>query len=209
MRRTRVKFCGLTRAEDVAVAVDLGVDAIGFVFHPASPRAVDVEQALGLVAMLPAFVTAVGLFVDAEPERVRSVLDRVPLGALQFHGHETPEFCRLFRRPWIKAVAVRPETDIDAETRRYGGARALLLDTYDASLAGGTGRRFDWSLVPRSIAPQIVLAGGLRPDNVASAIRQIRPSAVDVSGGIEVGKGLKDRQKMSDFMKGVRDGDQS
>jgi phosphoribosylanthranilate isomerase len=209
LRRTRVKFCGLTRPEDVAAAVDLGVDAIGLVFHPASPRSVNVEQAAALVAKMPAFVTAVGLFVDAEPERVRSVLDQVALGALQFHGHESPDYCRLFHRPWIKAIAVRPETDLDAETRRFGGAHALLLDTYDASLAGGTGRKFDWTLVPPTMAAQVVLAGGLQPDNVASAIRQLRPFAVDVSGGIEHGKGIKDHQKMSDFMKGVRDGDQS
>lgn len=207
--RTRVKFCGLTRLADVDVAVALGVDAIGLVFHPASPRAVDAEQAAALVAAVPAFVTAVGLFVDAEADRVRSVLERVPLGALQFHGHEPADYCRSFGRPWIKSVAVRAGVDLEAEAQRYAGATALLLDTYDPALAGGTGRRFDWDLVPAQQAQRIILAGGLTAANIAGAIRQLRPYAVDVSGGIEQAKGVKDPDKMTDFMKGVRDGDQS
>lgn len=207
--RTRVKFCGLTRSGDVDAAVAVGVDAIGLVFHPASPRAVGLDHAAKLVQTLPAFVTAVGLFVDAEADLVRSILERVQLGALQFHGRETPDYCCGFGRPWIKAVPVRADTDVSAEARRYGGAQSLLLDTFDPAIAGGTGRQFDWGLVPPSLAPKIVLAGGLRPDNVATAIRQVRPHAVDVSGGIEQGKGLKDPAKMYDFMKGVRDGDQS
>jgi phosphoribosylanthranilate isomerase len=207
--RTRVKFCGLTRLTDVQVAVALGVDAVGLVFHEASPRALEPAQAAELVAALPAFVTAVGLFVDADAERIRAVLERVPLGALQFHGREPPDFCQAFGRPWIKAVAVRPGLDLDREARRYAGATSLLLDTYDPKLAGGTGRRFDWDLVPAALAEHAVLAGGLEPANIADAIRRMRPHAVDVSGGIEQRKGIKDRDKMTDFMKGVRDGDQS
>lgn len=207
--RTRVKFCGLMRPADVDAAVALGVDAVGLVFHAASPRAVEPEQAAQLTAALPAFVTAVGLFVDASPEQVRAVLEGVPLGALQFHGQETAEYCRSFARPWIKAIAVRPGLDLEAEARQFAGASSLLLDTYDPALAGGTGRRFNWDLVPSSLASRCVLAGGLRADNVAEAIRQLRPHAVDVSGGIEHAKGLKDRDKMTAFMNGVRDGDQS
>ncbi|MCF7979253.1 MAG: phosphoribosylanthranilate isomerase [Chromatiaceae bacterium] len=207
--RTRVKFCGLTRLEDVDAAVALGVDAIGLVFHPASPRAVDAEQAAALVAAVPAFVTAVGLFVDAEADRVRAVLERVPLGALQFHGAEPADYCRSFGRPWIKSVAVRAGVDLEAEAQRYAGATALLLDTYDPALAGGTGRRFDWDLVPAQQAQRMILAGGLSAANIAEAIRQLRPYAVDVSGGIEQVKGVKDPDKMTDFMKGVRDGNQS
>lgn len=207
--RTRVKFCGLTRLADVDAAVALGVDAIGLVFHPTSPRAVDAEQAAALVAAVPAFVTAVGLFVDAEADRVRAVLERVPLGALQFHGKEPADYCRSFGRPWIKSVAVRPGADLEAEAQRYAGATSLLLDTYDPALAGGTGRRFDWDLVRAQQAQRMILAGGLTAANVADAIRQLRPYAVDVSGGIEQAKGVKDPDKMTDFMKGVRDGDQS
>jgi len=207
--RTRVKFCGLTRLADVDVAVALGVDAIGLVFHTKSPRAVDAEQAARLVEALPAFVTAVGLFVDANADDVRAVLERVPLDALQFHGAEPPAYCRSFGRPWIKAIAVRAGVDLDAEAQRYAGARSLLLDTYDPALAGGTGRRFDWGLVPAQQAKRVILAGGLTATNVADALRQVRPYAVDVSGGIEQAKGLKDPDKMTDFMKGVRDGDQS
>lgn len=207
--RTRVKFCGLTRLEDVEAAVALGVDAIGLVFHPASPRAVKVEQAAGLVRALPAFVSAVGLFVDAEAEQVRAVLERVPLDLLQFHGAEPPGYCAGFGRPWIKAVAVRAGLDLEAEARRYSAARSLLLDTYDPTLAGGTGRCFDWDLVSRPQARCNILAGGLTAANVADAIRRLRPHAVDVSGGIEGAKGLKDPGKMTAFMKGVRDGDQS
>ncbi|MBK1621233.1 phosphoribosylanthranilate isomerase [Lamprobacter modestohalophilus] len=207
--RTRVKFCGLTRLADVDAAVALGVDAIGLVFHPASPRGVDAEQAAALVAAMPAFVTAVGLFVDAEADRIRAVLERVPLGALQFHGHEPADYCRSFGRPWIKSVAVRAGVDLEAEAQRYAGASSLLLDTYDPALAGGTGRRFDWDLVPAQQAQRMILAGGLSAANIAEAIRQLRPYAVDVSGGIEQAKGVKDPDKMTDFMKGVRDGDQS
>ncbi|NEX18478.1 MAG: phosphoribosylanthranilate isomerase [Halochromatium sp.] len=207
--RTRVKFCGLTRLVDVDVGVGLGVDAIGLVFHPASPRAVEPAQAARLVAALPAFVSAVGLFVDAEPDQVRAVLAQVPLAALQFHGAEPPEYCRSFDRPWIKSVAVRPGVDLAVAARRYAGASSLLFDTYDARLAGGTGRRFDWSLLPSELAGRHILAGGLSAETVAEAIRQLRPYAVDVSGGIEQAKGVKDPGKMTDFMKGVRDGDQS
>ena len=207
--RTRVKFCGLTRLADVDAAVALGVDAIGLVFHPASPRGVDAAQAAQLVAAVPAFVTTVGLFVDAEAERVRSVLEQVPLAALQFHGAEPADYCCSFGRPWIKSVAVRAGVDVKAEAQRFAGAGSLLLDTYDPALAGGTGRSFDWGLVPPEQAQRIILAGGLTAANVADAIRQLRPYAVDVSGGIEQAKGVKDPDKMTDFMKGVRDGDQS
>jgi len=206
--RTRVKFCGLTRPDDVRAAVDLGVDAIGLVFHPASPRAVDLPQAVQLASLVPAFVTLVGLFVDASAARVAEVLRQVPLGALQFHGQEPPANCQAPGRPWIKALAVRPGFDLDAALARYGDAASLLLDTYDPTLPGGTGRRFDWELIPPALAPRIILAGGLDAANVAAAIARVRPHAVDVSGGLEAARGRKDAHKMAQFMKGVRDGDQ-
>lgn len=207
--RTRVKICGLTREADVRAAAALGTDAIGLVFYAPSPRAVTVEQAQRLCAALPPFVTSVGLFVDAEPERVRATLAQVPLDLLQFHGEEPPDYCAAFGRPWIKAIRMRPGTDLRDLRSRYGAAAGLLLDAYDPARAGGTGQCFDWDLVPPDLAPHIVLAGGLDPDNVAAAIRRVRPYGVDVSGGVEEAKGLKDRQKMAEFMKGVCDGDQS
>ena len=209
MRRTRVKICGLTKESDLAAAVDVGADAIGLVFYAPSPRALEIEQARALLNQLPPFVTSVGLFVDAEPNLVRSVLARVPLDSLQFHGEEPPDYCCAFQRPWIKAVRMRPGTDLEALVGRYRGARGLLLDTYDPRVAGGTGRPFDWHLVPAWLAPRIILAGGLRPDNVAEAVRLVGPYALDVSGGVESAKGVKDKAKMEAFMQGVRDGDES
>lgn len=207
--RTRVKICGLTRKQDVHDAVELGVDAIGLVFHPPSPRSVSSEAAAALAAAVPAFVTVVGLFVDAEPGFVHDLLRRVPLGALQFHGNESPDYCAAFERPWIKAIRMHDGIDPAAQARRYGGASSLLLDSFDAGLAGGTGRRFDWDLVPAELAPHVILAGGLDPGNVATAIARVRPHAVDVSGGVETAKGIKDRRKIAEFMHGVRHGDQS
>ena len=207
--RTRVKICGLTREQDVRSAVALGADAIGLVFHAPSPRAVSLELAAILAAQVPAFVTAVGLFVDAEPEAVRAVLRQVPLGALQFHGDEPPDYCAAFARPWIKAVAMRDGIDPLEQARRYAGASSLLLDTFDARVAGGSGRRFDWDRVPSELAPRIVLAGGLDAANVAEAVMRVRPHAVDVSGGVEASKGIKDYTKIAEFMQGVRNGDQT
>jgi phosphoribosylanthranilate isomerase len=207
--RTRVKICGLTREQDVRDAVELGADAIGLVFYAPSPRAVSLEAAIRLATAVPAFVTLVGLFVDAEPAAVRAVLRQVPLGALQFHGNEAPDYCASFERPWIKAIAMGNGVDALEQARRFSGAASLLLDTFDARLAGGTGRRFDWDEVPPDLAARVVLAGGLDASNVADAIARVRPHAVDVSGGVEAAKGIKDRTMISAFMQGVRHGDQS
>lgn len=209
MRRTRVKICGLTSGADLAVAAGLGVDAVGLVFYPASPRAVAADVARSLLAALPPFVTSVGLFVDAEPDAVRAVLARVPLDLLQFHGEEPPEYCAAFGRPWLKAIRMRPGADVERIARVYSAAAGLLLDTYHPGAPGGTGRRFDWGLIPARLAPRIVLAGGLDPANVAEAVRRVRPWGVDVSGGVESAKGVKDPAKMEAFLQGVRDGDQS
>jgi len=199
----------LTRDSDLEAAVDIGADAIGLVFHAPSSRAVEIEQARRLLSLLPPFVTGVALFVDAQSDFVRAVLDRAPFDSLQFHGEEPPDYCGAFGRPWIKVIRMRPETNLQAQCERYTGARGLLLDTYDPATAGGTGRRFDWELVPEWLAPRIILAGGLTPDNVAEAVRRVGPYAVDVSGGVESAKGVKDRAKMEAFLQGVRDGDKS
>jgi phosphoribosylanthranilate isomerase len=202
--RTRVKICGITRPEDGRAAARLGADAIGLVFYDQSPRAVTVEQAAEVMAVLPPFVTTVGLFVDPAPEQVDAVLARLPLDMLQFHGAEAPEFCARFGRPWIKAIRMRDGTDLQAEAQRYHQASGLLLDAYKPGVPGGTGESFDWARVPAELADAIVLAGGLTPDNVGAAITQVRPYAVDVSGGVESAKGIKDAAKMAVFIGEVR-----
>lgn len=201
--RTRVKICGITRPEDGLAAARSGADGIGLVFYPQSPRAVDVERARAVVRELPPFVTVVGLFVDAEPEQVRAVLTAVPLDLLQFHGSEAPEYCGAFGRRYIKAVAMRADVDVTAASRRYRDAAGLLLDTYSIRVPGGSGAVFDWAQVPAALEQPVILAGGLSPDNVAQAIRAVRPYAVDVSSGVESGKGLKDGEKIDAFMRGV------
>lgn len=201
--RTRVKICGITRPEDGLRAASLGADAIGLVFYPKSPRAVDVDQARAILAALPAFVTTVGLFVDAAPEEVNAVLDALPLDLLQFHGNESPAYCRAFRRPYLKALAMRPGLDLQAAAEDYAEARALLVDAWHPEVPGGTGMRFDWERLPARLSRPLVLAGGLNPDNIADAIRTVRPWGVDVSSGVEAAKGIKSVEKMAAFMRGI------
>ena len=207
LRRTRVKICGITRIEDAQAAVAAGADAIGFVFHTSSARAVNAETARTICSALPAFVTTVGLFVDAQPSAVRAILDAVPLDLLQFHGAETPEYCAQFARSYLKALRMRDDLDVIAAAQQFTNARALLLDTYRAGVAGGTGETFDWQRVPELLRNKIVLAGGLTPHNVASAIAQIHPYAVDVSGGVESAPGRKDVNKIEAFIAAVRRAD--
>lgn len=207
MQRTRVKICGITRPEDGLAAARLGVDAVGLVFHPASPRRVTAEQARAVAAALPPFVTTVGLFVDAEPAGIRAVLDEVPIDLLQFHGDEPPEVCGVWGRPYLKAVRMREGVDVAAEAQRYTDAAGLLLDAYHPGLAGGTGDGFDWGRIPGGLPRPLVLAGGLGADNVATAIATVHPSAVDVSSGVEAAKGIKDPARMAAFVAAVREAD--
>ncbi len=201
--RTRVKICGITRAEDALAAARAGADAVGFVFYPPSPRYVEVEQAAEIAAALPPFVTTVGLFVNADADAIARVVDEVGVDLLQFHGNECPDYCARHRRPWIKAVRMKTGVDPAAEAARYAGARALLLDAYRPGVPGGTGEAFDWDRIPPSLAPRIVLAGGLTPENVTEAVRRVGPWAVDVSGGVEAAPGIKDPDKIERFMRGV------
>ena len=200
----RIKICGITRPDDGAVAARLGADAIGLVFYPASPRAVTVVQAQAVVAAMPPLLTVVGLFVDPEPAFVEEVLGRVPLGLLQFHGDERPEECRRYQRPYLKAIRMRDGLDLQRVMRDFGDAAGVLLDSYRPGIPGGTGNRFDWERIPHERAKPIVLAGGLTPENIEEAIRQVRPDAVDVSGGVEAAKGIKDPAKIAAFIRGVR-----
>jgi phosphoribosylanthranilate isomerase len=201
----RSKICGITRIEDALLAAEAGADAIGLVFYDKSPRAVDVRQARAILAALPPFVTSVGLFVNASRCFIGEVLDAVPLDLLQFHGDETPEQCEGHGRPWFKALRVRPGDDLRAEAARFSGARAILLDAYVPGVPGGTGERFDWKLIPVDLPRPLILAGGLTPDNVAEAISSVRPYGVDVSGGVEASRGIKDAAKMAAFIQRVRE----
>jgi phosphoribosylanthranilate isomerase len=200
---TRVKICGLTRPEDVSAAVGCGADAVGFVFFEPSPRSVTVDHAVALAREVPAFVSAVGLFVNPQPDFVNEVLNRVPLDLLQFHGDESPEFCRSFGRRWIKAVRVREEGQIEQAFSDYQGASGLLVDAWAPDKFGGTGQSFNWDLIPARRSMPLILAGGLSSANVADAVTRVKPWAVDVSGGVERSKGIKDIQKISDFIKEV------
>ena len=216
-QRMRIKLCGLTRAEDVKLAVELGTDALGFVFYPPSPRAVDAKQAAQLLALLPPFVSAVGLFVNASVAEVRQTLAIAPISILQFHGDETLEQCcaiaQEVQRPFLRALRVKPDmksADLLECDQQYRSASpyfsGLLLDTWVDSY-GGSGKVFDWSLIPAELAHQAVLSGGLNVQNVTEAVVSVRPFAVDVSSGIESAKGIKDAALMHAFVSAVRAGD--
>ena len=202
--RTRIKICGITRVEDARIAVELGADAIGLVFYAPSPRNVGLEQARAIIGAIPPFVTIVGLFVDPVSEQVESVLSRCSLGLLQFHGDEAPDFCRGFGLPYIKAAQVKADADLVQYLSPYDAAQGWLLDAYHEQLYGGTGEPFDWKLIPRDLGRPVILSGGLTPDNVGTAVRQVRPWAVDVSSGVEAAKGVKDAAKIAAFIAGVR-----
>ncbi|KFE55730.1 phosphoribosylanthranilate isomerase [Pseudomonas syringae] len=203
MSAVRSKICGITRIEDALAAVEAGADAIGFVFYPKSPRAVTVQQARAIIAALPPFISTVGLFVNASRCELNEMLDAVPLDLLQFHGDETPEQCEGYHRPFIKALRVQAGDDIAASCRLYSKASGILLDTFVSGVPGGTGETFDWALIPDGLEKPIILAGGLTSANVAQAIAQVRPYAVDVSGGVEKSKGIKDHDKIRAFMSAV------
>jgi phosphoribosylanthranilate isomerase len=203
MSAVRSKICGITRIEDALAAVEAGADAIGFVFYAKSPRAVTAQQAKAIIAALPPFISTVGLFVNASACELNETLDAVPLDLLQFHGDETPEQCEGYHRPFIKALRVKAGDDIEAACKLYSKASGILLDTYVEGVPGGTGETFDWALIPKGLSKPVILAGGLSSANVAQAIAQVRPYAVDVSGGVEKNKGIKDHEKIRAFMSAV------
>jgi len=201
--RTRIKICGITREEDAVAAAQAGVDAIGLVFHPGSPRHVTLEQAQRIRAALPPFVTTVGLFVNASESLVREALSKVPLDLLQFHGDESAEFCSGFGHPWIRAVRVRDSRVVAAAESTYDRAFGLLADAYSEDRYGGTGKTFNWDWLPETRKLPLILAGGLTPDNVGEAVRRVRPWAVDVSGGVESAPGIKSSQRINEFVREV------
>jgi len=204
MSAVRSKICGITRMDDALAAVAAGADALGFVFYEKSPRAVTAQQARAIIAGLPPFVTTVGVVVNASACELNELLDAVPLDMLQFHGDETPEQCEGYHRPYIKALRVKAGDDIAAACKAYAGASGILLDAYVDGVPGGTGQAFDWSLIPQDLSKPIILAGGLSAGNVRQAIDRVQPYAVDVSGGVEKSKGIKDHDKIRAFMQAVR-----
>jgi phosphoribosylanthranilate isomerase len=201
---TRIKVCGITRLEDALAAARSGADAIGLVFYERSPRYVSLAQAKQLAEALPPFVTVVGLFVNAKASFVREVLASVPLDMLQFHGDESAEFCAQFAKPYLKAIRVKAGVDLLQCAARFHTAKGLLLDAHVEGIAGGTGATFDWALIPKQLPLPVILSGGLNVGNVAAAIKQVRPYAVDVSSGVEASKGIKDAGKIAAFINEVK-----
>ena len=209
---TAIKICGITRTEDALAAAHCGANAIGMVFYANSPRHVTPSRAAELMRVLPPFVMSVGLFVDAAASEVAQTLAQARVDLLQFHGDETPEYCRRISRdcgvPYLKALRVRPGLDLLQYARDYHDAKALLLDACVEGTHGGTGATFDWALIPKNLPLPVVLSGGLTPENVTSAIQAVRPWAVDVSSGVEssglANKGIKDAAKIAAFVTGVR-----
>jgi phosphoribosylanthranilate isomerase len=207
--RTRVKICGITRVEDALAAARAGVDAIGLVFYPASPRCVDVSRAQAICRALPPFVSVVGLFVNPARAEVDAVTAVVPVDLLQFHGNEPADCCTGFARPYIKAIGMQAGVDPLEVMVAHPHASGFLLDAYQPDIHGGGGVAFDWSRVPGHCERPLILAGGLTPENVAGAIEQLGPFAVDVSSGVEQRKGIKSEAKIQAFMRGVERGDAS
>ena len=206
--KTRIKICGLTREEDVDAAVAAGADALGFVFYPPSPRYVSPRRAAELARRIPPFVDVVGLFVNESPEAVHAACMALPISLLQFHGDEDAAYCRQFARPYLRAARVRPGLDLVEFARTFPDARGLLLDAFVEGYGGG-GHVFDWTLIPPDLPGFLVLSGGLTATNVGEAMRRVRPVAVDVSSGVEMGKGIKDHSKIAAFVAAVRKADES
>jgi phosphoribosylanthranilate isomerase len=206
-QRTRIKICGITRAQDLDAAVQAGADAVGFVFYPASARCVTVELAADLASRLPPFVTPVALFVNASLDVVQRVVQAIPHVMLQFHGDESAAQCTAAKRPYLRAARMEPGFDLLNFALQFPGAQALLLDAHVEGYGGG-GKVFDWSVIPRNVPCPVVLSGGLHAGNVAAGILQVRPSAVDVSSGVEVSKGIKDPVAMRQFCDAVRRADE-
>lgn len=202
--RTRVKICGITRIEDGIQAAQLGVDAIGLVFYAKSPRNIDTQLAQAICNALPGFVSTVALFLNPDKTLVQRVIDEVPVDILQFHGTEPAEFCAAFSKPYIKALGIAGVEDVNALVEQYSSARSLLLDSHSAGKAGGTGEAFDWNRIPFDLRQKIILAGGLNPDNIAQAVRQVQPYAVDLSSGVESAPGIKNRELMMHLMQQIK-----
>ena len=204
MPRTRIKICGIKEARHALIAANEGADAIGLVFHRDSPRYVTPGTAANIASVLPPYVATVGLFVDATDRKIRQTLAEVHLDLLQFHGNEEPDFCEQFNVPYVRAVPMGEGVDLLEYAGRFANARALLLDAHAPGEMGGTGRTFDWDAIPRDLPMPVILSGGLNPENVGRAVKEVKPWAVDVSSGVESSRGSKDPQKIVEFIRSVR-----
>lgn len=200
--RTRIKICGIKHKEDALKAIECGADAIGLIFVEKSPRYVSLTDARVIAESMPPFVMVVGLFMNASADTVREALKVVPLNLLQFHGEEKPAFCDQFEMPYIKVLRMRENVNVIAFAQEYPNASGILLDTYSKA-GGGSGQTFDWNLIPDDVPLPLILAGGLNPENVASAVETVKPYAVDVSSGVESEPAIKDHQKIEQFIKEV------
>ena len=198
--KTLTKICRITNIEDARGAEDAGAYAIGLVFYKKSPRYISIDTAKEIVAHINQPLNSVGLFVDADRDYICSVLEQIDLDILQFHGQESEQTCAFFNKPYIKAIRMNDDTSLPEEVEKYSSAKALLLDTYVEGLSGGTGKVFDWNMIPKNLKKPIILAGGLNVDNVKDAIKKVNPYAVDVSGGVEIEKGKKDPDKIKEFI---------
>ncbi len=201
---TKVKICGITNTIDAQRVCDAGADAIGLVFYPPSPRYIKPEQAEKVLESLPPFMSSVALFVNAAREEIEAVLQQTGIDLIQFHGNESAQFCASFKRPYIKAIRMKDGLDLYAVEKEYASARGILLDTYKKGIPGGTGETFNWTKVPHDLNKPVILAGGLTADNVAQAVAQVQPYAVDVSGGVEAAKGKKDQNKIMAFVRNAK-----
>ncbi len=206
--RTRIKICGITRLEDALLGESLGVDALGFVFVPASSRFLSVSEASAIASHLGPFTTPVGLFLDAPKDDVLQVLETIPNLFLQFHGQESGDYCDSFNRPYIKALGVGLDMPDAAELARFANASAFLFDSNEPGALGGTGHTFDWTRLEDNLPKPLILAGGLNVSNVAAAVIDVAPHAVDVSSGVESSKGIKDPVVMREFIAAVMQADQ-
>ena len=201
--RTRVKVCGITKKEDALLAADLGVDALGFVFYKDSPRYIDPGKVGEITSALHPFILRVGLFVNSNEDVVRDSIKKSKINFLQFHGDESEKYCNQFNLPYIKSISMKDGVNLLECCSEYRSASALLLDTYNKKLKGGTGEVFDWKKIPNNLSSPLIIAGGLNPENIENLIKLVNPFCVDVSGGVEINKGIKDKEKMKKFMIGV------
>ena len=201
--RTKIKICGITNLKNALEAVELGVDALGFVFLTESPRYIRPKKARAIIDLLPSFVLRVGLFVNAPKEEVLLAITESRVNLLQFHGDEDENFCNQFNLPYIKAISFKGGINLLECCQLFASSSAILIDTYSKEMRGGTGKTFNWDLVPKKLPLPLIIAGGLDSKNVSSLINSVNPYGVDVSGGVELSKGIKDHNMMKNFVLGV------
>jgi phosphoribosylanthranilate isomerase len=201
--RTKIKICGITNPKNAIEAAELGVDALGFVFFSESPRYIEPKKAREIIDLMPSFISRVGLFVNASKQEVLLAISESRINMLQFHGDEDENFCNQFDLPYIKAISLKDGINLLEYCQAFSSSSAILIDTYSQKVRGGTGKTFNWDLIPKNLPSPLIIAGGLHSDNVSSLIHSVNPYGVDVSGGVELDKGIKDHKMMKNFVLGV------